>query len=64
MNAAAPSSDVYMTKLEGRKAVAEWKFPGVITVAIRKKRPILGFNVKLITLKKRTWQRAQMKART
>jgi hypothetical protein len=64
MKAAAPSRDMYIAKLEGRKAVAEWKLPGVMTVAIRKNRPILEFSVKLMTRKKRTWHRAQTKAST
>ena len=63
MNAAAPRRDVYMAKLEGRKAVLAWKLPGDKTVARRKKMPILGLRVKLMTRKKRTWHKAHTKAR-
>ena len=63
MNAAAPRSDVYMAKLDGRYAVLAWKFPGDRTVASRKKIPILGFRVKLMTRKKRTWHRAHTNAK-
>lgn len=64
MNAAAPRRDVYMAKLEGRKAVAAWKLPGERMVARMKRRPTRGFSVKLTTRNRRTWHRAQPKAST
>lgn len=64
IKADAPSRDMYMAKLDGRKAVAEWKLPGVMTVAIRKKRPIREFSVKLTTRNMSTWHRAQIRAST
>lgn len=63
MNEAAPSMHMYMAKLEGRNAVLAWKFPGLMTVAMRKKMPILPFRVELTTLNMTVWQRAQTKAR-
>jgi len=64
MKAAAPSIAMYIAKVEGRKAVLALKLPGLVTVAITKKRPIRGFSVVLITRKRRVWQRAQEKPRT
>ena len=63
MKAAAPSMVMYMAKLEGRKAVLEWKLPGLVTSATMKKRPILGFRAKHTALHISVWLRAQTRAR-
>ncbi len=47
MKAAAPIMLIYMAKLEGRNAALAWKFPGLVTVAMRKKRPIRALIVRL-----------------
>jgi hypothetical protein len=51
-----------MAKLDGRKAVLAWKFPGLATVAIKKKRPIRLLSVVLVTMNKMVWVIAQTKA--
>ena len=55
MNEAAPSIHIYMAKLDGRKDALAWKFPGLITVAIKKNMPILPFIVRLMTLNRTVW---------
>lgn len=62
MKAAAPSVTKYMAKLDGRKAVLAWKFPGLAMVPIRKKRPIRLLSVVLVTIKRIVCVRAHTKA--
>lgn len=47
MKDAAPSIPAYMAKLEGKKAALAWKFPGLMMVITRKKRPILALSAML-----------------
>lgn len=46
MNAAPPTMTAYMAKLEGRYAALAWKFPGVATVASRKRKPMRPLRVR------------------
>lgn len=46
---AMPAIVVYIAKLEGRKEAAAWNIPGLVTIAIKKKRAIRGFSVPLMT---------------
>jgi hypothetical protein len=63
MKEAIPSIVVYIAKLEGRNAADAWNMPGLNTIAIRKNKAILGFNVPFITRKSCVSQMAQVKAR-
>jgi hypothetical protein len=63
MKAEAPSKHPYIAKLDGRNAVLAWKLPGVMTVAMRKKTPILPLIVELVTWYMMVWHKAQIKAR-
>lgn len=63
MKAAAPSMHIYIAKLEGKNAVLAWKFPGLVTSAIRKNTPILPLIVTLMAWYKIVWHRAQRMAR-
>jgi hypothetical protein len=47
MKDAAPSIPAYMAKLEGKKAALAWKFPGLMMVMTRKKKPILALSAML-----------------
>lgn len=59
MQAAVPSMQVYMAKLEGRYATLELKLPGLVMVARRKMMPILPFNVDVVTMYMMVWHKAQ-----
>ena len=63
IKAAMPSIVAYIAKLEGRKAADALNMPGLNTIAIRKKRAILGFSTPLMIRKSCVSQTAQMKAR-
>lgn len=49
MKEAAPSMPVYIVKDDGRYAVAEWKLPGLKTMARMNKTPMRGWMVRLMT---------------
>lgn len=61
--AARPSIDVYMVKVDGRKAVEAWNTPGLNTVIIKKMRPMRGLRDRQIAEYNLVWQAAQNTAR-
>lgn len=57
--AAKPSIDVYMVKVDGRKAVDAWNMPGLKMTIVRNKRPMRGLRVRQIEEYSLVWQAAQ-----
>jgi hypothetical protein len=53
-----------MVKLDGKNAADAWNTPGLKATMIRKRRPILGFNVRQIAAYSLVSQAAQIAART
>jgi hypothetical protein len=61
--AARPSMDVYMVKVDGKKAVEAWNTPGLNTMIIRKIRPMRGLRDRQIAEYNLVWHAAQKTAR-
>lgn len=64
MKALNPSVDVFMAKLDGRKAVEAWNMPVEVTAIIRKLNAILGLRDRETTKNKRDSQDAVNAAKT
>lgn len=62
-NAASPSIDVYMVKVDGKKAVDAWNMPGLKSMTVRKRRPIRGLIDRQIDEYNLVWQAAQKNAK-
>jgi len=54
--------DVYMAKVDGRKAVDAWNMPGLKMTIVRNKRPMRGLRVRQIEEYSLVWQAAQNRA--
>lgn len=61
-NAESPSMEVYMAKLDGRKAAEAWKKPGLNTTIIKNRSPIRGLSFRQMAEYRRVSHAAQMKA--
>jgi hypothetical protein len=61
-NAAIPSIDVYMVKVDGRKAVDAWNMPGLNKRTITNSSPMRGLTVRQMEEYNRTWQAEHKKA--
>jgi hypothetical protein len=46
--AAKPSIDIYMVKVDGKKAVEAWNMPGLSVIIMTKNRPMRGLRVRQI----------------
>lgn len=62
-NAASPSMDVYIVRVDGRKAVEAWNMPGLNATIRTNSNPMRGLSVRQMAEYSRVSQAAQTKAR-